>query len=68
MLMMGDKLPQWYLDESTPRLKRLGELSPIAYPNKIPQDIEGRKKMYLAREEWDRLMAEQSEAEVNAGL
>jgi hypothetical protein len=65
---MTDQLPQWYLDEALPRLKRVDELTPVAYPNIQPQDPEGKEKMLAAREEWGRLMREQTIAERDAGL
>ena len=62
-------LPQWYLDEALPRLKRIDELSPIAYPPRQPfGDWDAAKRMYEARREWDRLMREQCDAELDAGL
>jgi hypothetical protein len=60
--------PQWYLDEALPRLKRLDDLSPIAYPSQLPPTPRGRERMHEARREWDRLIKEQLDAEIAACL
>lgn len=63
---MAEHLPEWYIEEAIPRLKRIEELSSLCSWHKYPLQLTREERK--ARSEWYRLMTEQSEAEVKAGL
>lgn len=59
-------LPNWYIEESIPRLKKLDELAPKCAFEKFPSECSAEQ--LRARKEWKRLMDEQTKAEVEVGL
>jgi len=65
-VVRAEHLPDWYIEESLPRLRRLDELAPLCAFEKWP--IELNEEQRAARREWYVLMDEQTRAEVSVGL